>query len=299
VTVAQVEVATAVVTEGDEVFASFQDAEGGGVLGPTGDAPLRGAGEVIAWLMSQSDIPFDRTGSKAALDALDAWRLDFWWNTHRPAWSVIAEDLSSVLPVGWELGPAGIRIIHWNAWASGADATVEIDVERGDGASSGGVIWSPASLVENEIDVRYWLAGDGEFKLSSSIGPDPGRSTAGVDTSTPYYLHPLALASSTRHGIRPGEPLEAACIQDPGMAYLAAEYRLRTRCARFRTVAYTLPVPYHSVRIGEVAVVNDPDRGLSGTLGIVQEIVRARSGVLVTVRELPEWIRTHAGSPVA
>jgi hypothetical protein len=294
VSVARVDVVSTTITEGDEVWCAFQSLNGGGVLNQRGDGPLRGAGEVIRWLLEQTDIPVDVQGSRSALDLLDQYKLDFYWNTHRPAWEVLVEDLAPLLPFGWEVTGRGVRIVYWDAWADLADATFEVNPTRYGGARSSPVARSSVGEVANEIDLRYWLSGDGDYKLSRTIGPDRTRSSS--EPGSPYSLHPLALASATRYGIRPTEPVMAACIQDPSTAFRSAEYLLRKRCATFRRVSYVLPKQYQSIQTGQVGIINDDTvPGLQNVLVVAHDVTRTSGETSIAFRELPEWIRSHAG----
>lgn len=298
VTVARIDSASHSLTEGDEVWAAYEVANGGGVLNQAGDGPLRGAGETIRWLLEQTSIPFDAAGSRAALERLDEYRLDFWWNTHRPAWEIIVEDLAPVLPFGWEVTGRGIRIVYWDAWADLADVTFEVNPTRYGGARSSPVARSPVSDVVNEIDVRYWLSGDGDYKLSRSIGPD--RSRVSTDIASAYTLHPLALASATRYGVRPTEPVNAVCLQDPSTAFRCAEYVLRKRCATFRKMSYVLPQQYQSIQTGQIGIITDESvPGVDGMLVIAHDVTRTSGETAIAFRELPEWIRSHAGHALA
>jgi hypothetical protein len=79
------------------------------------------------------------------------------------------------------------------------------------------------------------------------------------------------------------------------MAYRAAEYQLRKRCATYRKVGYVLPQKYQSIQTGQVGIINDPASGLDGVLVIAHDVTRTSGETAMSFRELPEWIRSHAG----
>lgn len=275
--------------EGDEIWMRLSKAsDAGGVFLDDSRTPVRGVGSVAEWVLLQAGVPLDREGSAGAIAALNAYQLDFMWNSHRTAIEVISEDIAPFFPIGYEAGPSGLRLIHWNLWASHADVTFRVDRSKFGGSRVTNVVTSDSDDIVNQWTLSYYFDGRGDRYLRSmTIGGDGGATS----TDEPVYVpNPIAEQSQTLFGTRASE-MECPSVQEAQTARAACEYLIRRDALPHQTVQFQLPQQYQSVRNGSIGTITDPEIGWTDKLVMAYNVRRGTRDTQIEFRTLPDPAR--------
>lgn len=116
-----------VTTDTTPVYIWHTEATGGGIL-RDGEV-LRGAGDVLAWAMERSGVPFDAGRFQAAAGALNDYLIDFAFTESVPAWEWVTEELLPLLPVSLVPGERGVYPVPWRQDIGRADCVAVIDAD--------------------------------------------------------------------------------------------------------------------------------------------------------------------------
>lgn len=146
---------------------------GGGRLRPDSSA-LRGAGQVVRWLLGYARSRIDRGRIAAALSMLDEYQIDTVIQaapgTQISPWDWIIEHIEQIAPVRLVSGPDGHYLAPWPATATATDAEIHLDVDAGHAELA-----SPVSYAG--------LEPASEIVLSYGADPRAGTYTQIIDAS--------------------------------------------------------------------------------------------------------------------
>jgi hypothetical protein len=302
VTIATVAGSTLEISQGDELWMGCIDTVHGGIAGPAGDV-LRGAGEMVRWLIERSTIRYDMSRFPM-LSRLDPFKFDFFINAPVTAWSIIADTIlgnaGDLLPCYWQRGSGGLFLAVW-PWETVSAApsfpVVEIDPATRGGARNGPVTSSSSGDLRTDLVLSY-AKDEANNNLRRRIAyapiPTPGAIV------NPYLAVRYARATESRglqpRNIRQTETIECGCVQDPATAALLLDLAARLRSVTRRSMAYLVP-PDPRLIPGREAILtdDDPDQGVDITAlrCRIVSVQRPSEGAfwLVTLEELPDWLR--------
>lgn len=290
VVVAIVPAATLAIADGDELW-WCPTAGAGGLRSPGSTSTMRGAGDIVAYLLGLSTVPVATDRMQAAIAELNRYTLDFYLNDPVSPLSVVVDQIAAVLPFRLVAdGAEGVYpvAIRWNA--TSADATWVIDP-----STRGGYRSSPVS-VGSVRDVASTIRLD--FAPDAKEGGYHAHITAAPTTVTddPYQQpHPRCRAAATRW---PGERIssvETGVIADLSSAVLALECLVAQATDLTETVEVVLPQEYQAMQPGDVALVTLTEVGWSARVCQVVRVPRIEGQIVATFQTLPDWIRRMGG----
>jgi hypothetical protein len=249
-------------------------------------APLRGAGEIIAYLLGQSKLRIDTLRSRATLLEVDGYALDFWVNEPRAPFDIIKDDILPLLPLSPHVRQGGLGFVYWRWDAVAADAVDTLDVSSELGERTSDVEVSPIGDVYNAIRIDYCQDGPGGDYRKSLI-----YSHENPDDDAEIAVNPYSWASFTRYGKREGLVIEAPVVEQDATAQAILDWKIRYHSQTHRTVSYRLPQSWQAREVGDVITVTDPDIAWAGVVCLITSIVRVPGHTDITVTTVADWIR--------
>ncbi len=260
---------------------------GGGVYGAS---EIRGAGDVLRWMLERSGGRWDASRTGAAAIALNSFLIDAAVVASpeervRPLdW--IREHLFKILPVSIRVGPDGLYPVVWR-WAStvrDAEATVDVDGSRA--VRDGPITYSSRDDIKNEIVLRYRRNAKTErYALQAGVTGDPVLA----DTDSDFRVHLWARHSMLRYGRR-AQDASTDVVADTGTAHAILTWWARRYALPQRLGTWLVDRDLGFLEPGSVVEVLDDEVGLSHA-GLVESVVWRTAGDLalrVRVLDAPE-----------
>ncbi len=284
------------IDDGDQLWWGVNTVGRGGVYdGHINSSSLRGAGDILGFLLERSTVPVDLQRLRFAIPALNAYKLDFWVNSQTSPLDIIETDILPYLPVTIGRSAIGIYPVlwRWNAQAHQAVATIN-PTTRG-GQRQGLVATSSVSEIFNEIRIDFARCGPtGDYQGHIVLAPRDLNSDPNVEA------HPVAFASWTMYHGPAREHLAAPGIQcgvtdDRSTARAIAEWQLWRGAQTRRTVSYLLPQKYQALAPGDIVVVTDNEISWTEKVCLVTSVIRAPGDTLLTLETVSNWIRDAPG----
>lgn len=249
-------------------------------------APIRGAGEIIEYLLGLSRLRIDTLRARATLLEVDGFELDFWLNEPRSPFSVIKDDILPLLPLSPQVRQNGLGFVYWRWDAVASDAVDTLDVAHELGERTSEVEVSPISDVYNTIRIDYCQDGpDGDYRKTMIYSHD------NPDGDGEITVNPYSWASFTRYGKREGLVIEAPVVEQDTTAQAILDWKIRYHSQTHRTVSYRLPQSWQAREVGDVITVTDGDIGWVAVVCLITNIVRVPGYTDITVTTVADWIR--------
>ena len=281
VTIASVPGTDLAISSGDELWASAAVITGSGVAADPGKA-MRGAGQVVRWLLEHSTIRFDR-GRLSLLARLDRFKVDFYVNEPVSAWAIIQDTIlaNGVIPAFWRRSSWGyyLSVQPFDTVAPLLQIRDEDGWER-DGAltcSSGQDVVTDATIVYAEDKAQ----GANLRKLTYSARPQSGANV------NPYMASAYAAIKA-----RKAMEVQAPGVQDPATARLALDLLVRRRSTIVRSGAYVCPRTGTGAEVGMVVAVTDSGVNLSARLCWIAGVEVSTTETRIMVETLPDLQRS-------
>ena len=126
----------------------------GGLIGEVGDL-VRGAGDVIEYLLRQSSRRVDFGRIRAVKDRLNGFKLDFAIGERVSPWAFVRDNILPLLPVTVVAGPDGLYLVVFDYGATAADAVASIDEDANPSIELGQRITSDSGHVANHFTISY------------------------------------------------------------------------------------------------------------------------------------------------
>lgn len=166
------------------VFVLWKDpdnTEAGGIIGRDGQL-LRGAGDILIYLLARTNVGADLGKVKAIAPLLNGFKLDFVLDGGTKPMEFIAANLLPILPVSIVDGPDGWYFVVWNYAATANDAIAAINEDINTGITFGEYIRYDAQNVANEFELSFALSiRTGEYQRSISLGARGLNESANAD----------------------------------------------------------------------------------------------------------------------
>jgi hypothetical protein len=270
---------------------------GGGVPNKARTAPMRGAGDLIEYLLNLTDgLKIDLGRVNAAKRLMNQFRFDFTIDDTVEIWSIIKNHLLKYLPVTLAVSGDGIYPIAWNRELRSLDAVADIDVIRDQ--------FERTSLVDmeflgreaaNNFSLSYakrYVSGNYAkiARMSGRFVDDSNLPTTEDEAESLYCRQ-----SRTRYGQK-DKAAEAASIYDPSTAFQVLSFWARIYALPAYTVEYTAPSYWGWLRAGSVIKFTDTAIGFTNQIAIVQAIEWSDDGLvglrLTWVEDLPRDTRS-------
>lgn len=271
--------------ETPEIWFGWPDG-GGGLPGPDGQA-IRGAGDVISWVLRhRTSLPVDWGRMAAVLPELNRYQVDAWINAQVGAWEWIESELLRLLPVAVLESERGryLRLIRWDATRGDAVAHLDADLHQVDRLSR---LVQIRQQVANELELVYRQQQGARWTGRRWIAGERGRLAGGREDHRVGY-HPRCAASLARYGSLPArQPYEAAWVYDEDTAvrilqHLAARYALPLRSVRYAGGWELDPIePW------DVVTISDSEIALDEAVALVSQRTVDEAGVVLDLILLP------------
>lgn len=270
--------------ETPEVWVGLGVSEGGVQVG---GRPIRGAGEVIEWVLRDGRQRVDWSRMAPVLSQLDRYLVDTWANDVPDRWAWLQAELLRLLPVVVLHSDQGLylQIVRWDA--TERDAVAHLGTYRA--PDVGPVVDRESRLlalredVHNEIEVRYSLRFGHIWAGRRWATAEPGELSDGTRDDRGIW-HPGCALSRSLYGprVRP-EPSEAGWVYDDATAVriardLAARYALPRR-----QVTYGGGWDLSQIQPWDVVTITDPEVSLYRRVALVSEVSYRETGVALTL----------------
>lgn len=273
------------IADGDELWIHFLAPATGGRPDTQGGV-MRGADEVIRWLVEQSGARADIGRMASDLRPFRSWTLDFYLNSTVDPLELLLTEVVPLLPLSVRVGPGGLTLRRWPYDAVYEDAVAHLDMDRTTGERLGPVVRSDPSGVTNLLTIRYALNGYTDAYLAEFTFA-PTKRVDQVDRE----VHPYARASADRYGEREGAPIESALIVDRQTAVAAVNWQIRHHSQTRESVVYQVPQEWQALTPGDVITVTDSAIGWDQRICVVVGVLLREGPTELSIEALPDWIR--------
>lgn len=266
---------------------------GGGILNDAQTAPIRGAGDVIEWvLLNLTALDVDVGRMAAAKPVLNAYKVDSYINGRVNAWEWLEREVFRLLPVMVRESSEGVYVVPMRWDATPTDVTRRLSVERGDIRRDGAVRTLTQDVI-NEFTIDYrGVQGGQKWYARRVVTAEPGYISTRYDTYDERVYGSLRCKQSqTVFGIIP-ETYQAASVWDHPTASLIAN-SLVARYALPKTMTtYVGGGELETVEVGDVVSITDAECSIEDRLGIIVEQTINDSSVSLEVLLLDPTARS-------
>jgi hypothetical protein len=280
----------------DSFYIGFRDdAVYGGGLKYRGDTLLRGAGDLLDYILTRHYSGLvDAARVVAAQGYLNRWKIDAWIEEPVNVWDWLYSEVLPLLPVEMRESADGVypAVLRYDVTALDAKAHLQVDIN----AQRDGRITYTSDDVINEVVIKYrpvrdtWQAqrtvtAQAEYV---SIGAPNQQVGEAWSTAQPgWYGEPdvrvlgnqRAALSQARFGLKSKE-IKASALWDTASAVSTAQWLLDRYALPRRKVRYVVSEDRYDV--GDVVLVTDGDVYLSAAVAIVADYT-PRDGGLVAL----------------
>jgi len=267
-------------TTGPAIYGIWRDDidGGGGLIGSDG-LTMRGAGDVILWLLGQSSTPVDRGRFAAMKPILNAYKLDFTIDAEVTPWEFLRANILPLLPLSLVSGPGGIYPVVWRYDATARDAVGRLDLSSDPYIERASSVTYDRDSIVNDLSLKYALSvRTGEYQGLARLSADAS------DGATPSLYCNL----SQRRYRRPDgsalvvqETMEAPCVYETATALAILGWMSRAKCFAKRRVEYLAPeAVYGWLERGNIVTLTDPSLRYSDTVAIIEAIGTDGSAML-------------------
>lgn len=245
---------------------------GGGMVGEDGEL-VRGAGDVLRYLLTQTGLKVDAGRMAAAAAAVNHIKVDCAIDARVPIWEWIQSNMLEILPISMANGPAGIYPIVWRYDATARDAVAAIDADADPTVQRASRVRVDSSKIKNKIRLNFCV----NRRTGNAMQYRIVSGTYDADDPSSRASHICAVSqarykTSRDSGIRDDE-ITTSIIWDVASADAILAIRARAYALAHRTVDYVLPVSdYDKLERGDIVTLTDSEIAMSGQVCIVREI---------------------------
>ena len=266
-------------------YVRFTAGNGGGIPSredPT--VPMRGAGDVLLWLMEQSGARIDYGRMQASAATLNAYKIDAaivapkGERTNPLEWAL--DHLLPILPISARVSTEGLYYFHTRLDATAADAVADIRVDDHQAERVGLVEYADADDTYQAIRFEYARDYGGD-KYQSTLLYTGNRadltndSTAVLDSRLASSFTTYARSDTLRARVL---EMSSDAIMETATAHLVCQHLARRYGLPFRVVRYEADPEFAWLEPGDIVTLTDDDIGLSSAVAMVE-------GVMWTERE--------------
>jgi hypothetical protein len=238
-----------------------QDSNGGegGMIGADGNL-IRGAGDVLHWLMRQSNKPIDHGRFAAAAPMLNGFKIDAVIDKPVKPYDFARDELLPLLPVRLATGPAGIYPVVFRYNATRAEAVFTLDADVDPRVVRTSRIRVDSSKIANHFVLEYaYSARTSRHWATAELGAGP-YDTDAPEVQTSIYCR----LSQQRYRYSNGKArvitkkLQSRVIYDTATAQNLLAWQARAHCFAQRTFTMTVPEKeFDWLKRGMVGIVRD------------------------------------------
>jgi len=261
-----------------EYWVRWADADGGGTPA-RGGGTMRGAGDVLQWLMEQSDVEWDRGRLAAIIDTLNAFQIDTAIlsspDKRTDPWEFAQDHLLPILPISPRFkGANGLHFILWRYDATAAETVASISADRGEAYRDGPVSYSDYDDIINEIRIGY--AWNNQKNKPTSVYVLTGDEKTVVTEGAGSNLH--LRRSWTRYGPRVMEA-NSEVVYSEATAAKVAGWWARAFALPSRLFVYRMSAAFGFLELGDAVLLTDSGIDLTERLCLVESITWEPGGL--------------------
>lgn len=241
--------------------------------------PMRGAGEILAWLLERSGARVDTGRTAAAVTLLDAYRLDAAIVPGKDkrvsplAWAT--EHIIPILPVSMRVGDDGLYPVVWRFDATKADAVATLSADEIQAARVGDVEYSESDALYQAIRFDYGLDyREDTYQYTLTYTGD----AAAAATDAAIVLDPGLQSSFVQYAAGSAEQmrtfeLSSDVVLETSTAHLVCRYLARRYGRLTRLVRYEVDPEFAWLEPGDVVTITDRELALSSAVATVETVV--------------------------
>lgn len=274
------------ISDGSSYAVSWNN--GGGLPNDTGSGLMRGAGQVIEYLLGACQVPVNRGRMRAARARLDRFGLDFALTTPTKARDFIEREIGSLLPLILRWSSAGVwyELMPYDATERDVVARlVADDSDTGDGlrvTRAGDVTWTSVQEIANDITIRYGREyNDALHKQRRISWRQPDDVIAGEAPSAHCAL------SRSRYGARP-VTIETDIVYEDATASAILSLWAMWRALPRRQMRYVGGAELDHIEPGAVVTVTDSELYLTRALAWVRSVSMSLSSTSLELELLEQ-----------
>lgn len=245
-----------------------QDSGGGegGLIGAGGDL-IRGAGDVLHWLMRQSNKPIDHGRFAAAAPLLNGFKIDAVIDSPVKPYDFARDEILPLIPARLVTGPEGIYPVVFRYHATASDAVATLDTGIDPRIQRGSRIRVDSSRIANNFILDYaYSVRTSKYWATAELGAGPFDSDAPEVKASIYCK-----LSQQRYRYANGRArvvtrkLQSRVIYDSATAQAVLAWQARAYSLAVREVSYLVPEKEWAwLERGMVLLLNDPEIHVSG-----------------------------------
>lgn len=239
----------------------------GGGLPKGASATLRGAGDVLEYILNRTTLDIDSGRVAAVASRLNGYPLSGYITEPASAWRYCVENLLPLLPVAIRTGPSGLYPVLFDWLATSGDAVEHITREPGTSREGLVMYDTQPSDVVNEVRFRY--AYDAEASKHTVQTTLLGKKSFSGATDEVTSL--IALTSLQRYSARVLE-LTSDLVYAKSTALYVAAWRVAKDGLLRRRVQYRTTRARAWLRAGDVVTLTDSELHLSNRVALVEEV---------------------------
>lgn len=265
---------------------------GGGMVGADGML-VRGAGDVLEYLLAQTGLPVDYGRCAASRDRLNEFKIDVAIDERTKIWEWIQANLLPILPVSLATGPQGLYYVAWRWDATAADARWTLDADTDPTVQRAGRVKADTSKIANRIRVDFCKdRRTGNFLQYRAVDATYDTATPSVRASYHCAVSQARYRTARDSGVRE-KTIAADAVWDAATADAIAAVHARAYALAQVTVDYVLPIDgYAGIERGDVVLLSDTEVGMSAQVCMVQEVQWDTSGTIgVSLLVIPDPAR--------
>lgn len=268
VSTVDITVARAEICRASEFHIYWQNDKGtvdGGLIAGDGLTFIRGAGDVMEYVLQRSTLRVDWGRFNAVKQRMNAYLCDFYMNEHVTPWEWISDNILPLVPVSMHSGPDGLYPVWWDWDAKAKDAVEKLTQGPGIVRISGVGYQSQASELRNQITLQYaYDVAEGEYQRAAIHTPAPDLDDTEQITSE------FAKRSAAQYGVTAEEVATSDIVSDTATAGKVTNWQIMARAFSHRSVTYEVPQVYAYLELGSVVLLTDAEVHLTDVVALVQ-----------------------------
>jgi len=287
--------------KGAQFYTGHSAATGGGIPDPRTGNVLRGAGSLIRhWYETFSDVVVDSAMMDLQAEALDAIKIDTWFNQPVNQIEWLESNIIKLLPVSAREGERGLFYQVWNWEATSADAIAHLNADKGHVRRVS--LIQPAGFdVYNSFSMQYRLDRvTGGYRALATVTGDAAfvdrsiEQTASNTDSRVYGSYLCAISQqASAFGLRRAPPISTGVIWDQASAVQILMWQAAQRALPKRVVRYEAPTSYEWLPLGAVVVLTDDEVSLTSRLALLTDYTYGGESMLMELTLLDHPV-THS-----
>lgn len=257
------------------------------LLRSDGSGPVRGAGDLVRYLLDQSNSKIDRGRTTTASRYLNRLAVSGYIDDPCSPLEWIAETVVPLLPISLHAGPEGLYPLVWRWDARRSDAVARVVV------GEGGIVRSVPMAYEGRDEVRTNFTLEFAVSADNSIFRERARLWEDADKA---YVNDMRDYSSYEsaslrvHGDRE-ESMESSILWEQGAAASVLLWRAAVLGGPRRSVTLQADLTWAWLQVGDVVTYTDSSLGMAEAIGLVRAIKWTITDLTIEVVFLPNSVR--------